>query len=89
MKAKVVYVLFSRFPIDTCGCHYCHEEWRRAVAALDPDASELRFMPFIVCPDCGNKRCPRAAYHDHECTRSNEPGQEGSVYGGFTGECGA
>ncbi|WP_280357099.1 hypothetical protein [Nocardia otitidiscaviarum] len=84
MKAKLAFVAFSRFPIDLCGCHFCHLEWRRTVEAIDPDARELRFVPFIVCPDCGNKRCPRATYHDHECTRSNEPGQEGSVYGGFT-----
>lgn len=35
---------------------------------------------FIVCPDCGNKRCPRATHHDNPCTRSNESGQPGSDY---------
>ncbi|HHB7887625.1 hypothetical protein NL511_05155 [Klebsiella pneumoniae] len=35
---------------------------------------------FVVCPDCGNKRCPRANDHRNACTRSNEPGQEGSAY---------
>lgn len=34
----------------------------------------------IVCPECGNKRCPRATNHQHACTGSNEPGQAGSVY---------
>lgn len=29
----------------------------------------------IVCPDCGNKRCPRAEYHGYKCTGSNEPEQ--------------
>ena len=35
---------------------------------------------FVVCPDCGNKRCPRANDHRNSCTGSNEPGQEGSAY---------
>ena len=39
------------------------------------------FIPlFIVCSSCGNKRCPKASDHRLECTRSNEPGQEGSFY---------
>jgi len=33
-----------------------------------------------VCPDCGNKRCPRATNHELECSGSNEPGQKGSIY---------
>ena len=35
---------------------------------------------FVVCPDCGNKRCPRANDHRNACTGSNELGQEGSAY---------
>ena len=34
----------------------------------------------IVCPDCGNKRCPKASNHRHQCTGSNEPNQRGSIY---------
>lgn len=37
-------------------------------------------MRFVVCPECGNKRCPHANDHRHACTGSNEPGQEGSAY---------
>lgn len=37
----------------------------------------------IVCPDCGNKRCPHSTDHALACTRSNEPGQTGSRYGGL------
>ena len=33
-----------------------------------------------LCPQCGNKRCPRAAHHDNACTGSNEPGQKGSSW---------
>lgn len=34
----------------------------------------------ILCPTCGNKRCPRATDHELACTNSNEPGQPGSNY---------
>lgn len=40
----------------------------------------LNDMRFVVCPDCGNKRCPRANNHRNACTGSNEHGQEGSAY---------
>ncbi|WP_246847273.1 DUF551 domain-containing protein [Klebsiella pneumoniae] len=40
----------------------------------------LNDMRFVVCPDCGNKRCPRANDHRNACTGSNEPGQEGSAH---------
>lgn len=50
-----------------CWCRTC-----RPVAIND--------MRFVVCPDCGNKRCPRANDHRNSCTGSNEPGQEGSAY---------
>lgn len=35
---------------------------------------------FVVCPDCGNKRCPRANNHELACTNSNAPGQAGSSW---------
>ncbi|HIC8926775.1 TPA: hypothetical protein ACW7ZA_000725 [Enterobacter asburiae] len=50
-----------------CWCHTC-----RPVTFADSH--------FVVCPDCGNKRCPHANDHRHACTGSNEPGQEGSAY---------
>ena len=34
----------------------------------------------ILCPTCGNKRCPKATDHRLACTGSNEPGQPGSAY---------
>ncbi|WOU48700.1 hypothetical protein [Citrobacter portucalensis] len=37
-------------------------------------------MRFVVCPECGNKRCPHANDHRNACTGSNKPGQEGSAY---------
>lgn len=51
-----------------CGCHKCIKA-----------RGHVR-MHMIVCPTCGNKRCPKASYHELACTDSNEPGQAGSVY---------
>lgn len=34
----------------------------------------------IVCPECGNKRCPKATDHHNKCTGSNDAGQKGSRY---------
>lgn len=50
-----------------CWCRTC-----RPVTVTD--------MRFVVCPDCGNKRCPHANDHRNACTGSNEPGQEGGEY---------
>ena len=40
----------------------------------------LEFRIMFLCPDCGNKRCPRATDHTLACTGSNAPGQPGSAY---------
>ncbi|MCM7668181.1 hypothetical protein M8S60_00695 [Enterobacter asburiae] len=53
--------------IPGCSCRTC-----RPVTMTD--------MRFVVCPDCGNKRCPHANDHRNACTGSNEPGQEGDAY---------
>lgn len=37
-------------------------------------------MRFVVCPDCGNKRCPKANDHRNTCTGSNDVGQAGSSW---------
>jgi Zn finger protein HypA/HybF involved in hydrogenase expression len=34
----------------------------------------------VLCPTCGNKRCPHAHDHRNACTNSNELGQIGSHY---------
>lgn len=54
-------------PTSTCWCRTC-----RPVTMFD--------SRMVLCPACGNKRCPRANDHWHECTGSNEPGQVGSAY---------
>lgn len=50
-----------------CWCRIC-----RPVTMSD--------MRFVVCPECGNKRCPHANDHNNACTGSNEPWQVGSAY---------
>jgi hypothetical protein len=61
--------------IDGCGCRKCLEGVKDLLTGIPVTA-----MRFVVCGDCGNKRCPRASDHRNECTKSNAPGQQGSVY---------
>lgn len=60
---------------STC-CHKCD----RARIELEKQMYGIPIFMLIVCPLCGNKRCPKASDHTLECTGSNEPGQPGSVY---------
>lgn len=61
-------------------CVLC-ETWGRNHGEIEPWR-----RGFIVCPECGNKRCPRATWHLHGCSGSNDPGQHGSAYGdGYIG----
>ncbi|MCY1981102.1 hypothetical protein OW789_08975 [Klebsiella pneumoniae] len=67
-KEKTILVLKQDAAVNQdCWCRTC-----RPVTLND--------MRFVVCPDCGNKRCPRANDHRNACTGSNEPGREGSAY---------
>lgn len=52
-------------------CHKCREKHSFDLGG---------FRGMIVCPVCGNKRCPKASDHELICTGSNLPGQEGSIY---------
>jgi len=61
--------------LTLCHCRKC----------LDERGEKVNGIPFhlarmVVCPKCGNKRCPHATDHAEECTRSNDPGQPGSVF---------
>lgn len=49
----------------------CGECW----ACIDREG--LHPAGYVLCPDCGNKRCPKASDHLLDCTGSNEPGQPG------------
>jgi len=44
------------------------------------EAVKARMTGMILCPECGNKRCPKATDHNNACTNSNDVGQEGSRY---------
>lgn len=60
---------------ENCGnCHKCYKG--RALIPGGP----VTLDRMLVCPECGNKRCPKASDHVLSCTGSNEPGQPGSVY---------
>lgn len=58
-----------------CWCRRCERE-----APAGDHGSFGRPMRFVVCPTCGNKRCPRATDHRLDCSGSNAPGQAGSDY---------
>lgn len=66
--SEKLWGLFYLRPDDACWCESCDRDgdyWPR----------------MNLCPDCGNKRCPKATYHGQACSAgSNEPGQPGSSY---------
>lgn len=53
----------------SCWCETC-----------DTQANHGMRTRMSLCPECGNKRCPKAAHHDNACTGSNEAGQKGSSW---------
>jgi len=57
-----------------CWCHKCIE------GKTTRGGFPLSGTRMILCPACGNKRCPHATNHELACTGSNEPGQKGSSY---------
>lgn len=62
-----------------CICHRCIRENDLRHSGQD---FSLASSIMVLCPICGNKRCPKASDHRLACTGSNEPGQEGSMYAG-------
>lgn len=70
-------------PTTNCGnCHKCLEG--KTVDLGNGFSIPVSRTRMIVCSVCGNKRCPHATDHELDCTDSNEAGQPGSIYGGFT-----
>lgn len=61
---------------DMYCCWKCFEQITSAYDLWD----RLSFQRMILCPYCGNKRCPKATDHNLACTNSNEAGQKGSIY---------
>lgn len=73
----------TAIPDDTngCGCWTCVN---KRAEKIDDFTQRLVYRSrMIVCPDCGNKRCPRATWHENVCSGSNDPEQPGSRYGGL------
>lgn len=60
-------------PLSACECYSCLNKPELGMA--NPTFSRM-----VVCPKCGNKRCPKATHHDNACTGSNASGQKGSRY---------
>ena len=56
-------------PVNKYCCHLCFSK-----------SGQMFLDRMILCPECGNKRCPKATHHELPCTNSNEPGQPGSIY---------
>ena len=56
--------------LSDCWCLTC-----RPITFSDPESNRM-----ALCPDCGNKRCPKANDHRNACTGSNDVGQPGSAY---------
>jgi ribosomal protein L32 len=56
-----------------CFCYNCNKD--RTVNGFP-----YAMTTMIVCPKCGNKRCPHATDHNLACTNSNVSGQTGSRY---------
>lgn len=57
----------AQIEYGNCHCYNCAD-------------AMTRMSRMIVCPKCGNKRCPHSTDHNNPCTNSNEAGQEGSRY---------
>ncbi len=64
------------FAIIKCGkCVDCLDIYDPLKEKFGPLYSRM-----VLCPTCGNKRCPKAANHNNQCTNSNDPNQLGSYY---------
>lgn len=54
-------------PTQQCWCNTCRP-------SIPQD------LRFVVCPDCGNKRCPKANDRRNACTDSNDVVQKGASW---------
>ena len=67
-----------------CWCWSCRKDIPVYDVAQGPLSGRIiteGMTRMFLCPECGNKRCPRATDHRESCTGSNEPDQQGSRYG--------
>lgn len=66
----------SQEPRQDKGCENCH----KCLRGVMENGLLVTSQRMIFCPECHNKRCPKASDHNLKCTNSNEPGQNGSIY---------
>ena len=71
-RARMAELKFAK---PHCYCYNCNKDYTEP-GSVFPYVHSI----MIVCPECGNKRCPHATDHSFACTGSNEPGQTGSRY---------
>ena len=82
-RVKVFHGDFIVKPVaPACPCVTCDDQYRDAMGEFDENWWQHNHQGMILCPECGNKRCPRATHHDNPCTQSNALGQPGSIYAG-------
>lgn len=72
-ELKEIQEMVTRRKVWDADCHRCAKEAMK-------EATGFTATRMILCPECGNKRCPKASDHDLKCTESNESGQPGSMY---------
>lgn len=67
--------MLTKSSSELCQCRQClrdrSEGTEIALGVFVPAEAQM----MVLCPVCGNKRCPRATNHRFACTGSNEPGQ--------------
>lgn len=72
-QQEAAWLKNEHYDLDSCWCYECNKD-------VLVQNLPYHWTRMIVCPICGNKRCPHATYHALPCTNSNEPGQPGSRY---------
>lgn len=77
--ARFIGNFVNKMGVDAdCICHKCIED--NDIRAPHMPQFLLSSCMMILCPICGNKRCPHASDHNLKCTGSNDSGQSGSIY---------
>jgi hypothetical protein len=69
-KSVITETLYNQQSNLKCWCNNCCKE----------ATGYHHLFHMVLCPECKNKRCPKASNHVLECSGSNAPGQDGSLY---------
>lgn len=70
INMDISQALNAQWNLTSCWCQECCKQ----------ETGYYNLVRMVLCPECGNKRCPKATSCKLECTNSNEPGQKGSIY---------